>query len=206
MQSVQTSCFSILFKKCDIDLSTTIACPTDSQQVCQLHLPTYKVTQIPVSEVIFVIFRNHFLLVWNRKRMPILMKLKAVTFMQVVEILKSIKCINWYTMPIIYYAPWVLQLHLAICLAQSHLEHHRPKRPLQYDTSRSNWAHTFSQIAKLIEPTWDLSVPDGPHVGSMNLAIRDGQWNCMVSVQSFTSKTPRKVHVLIIVTWRWIIE
>ena len=198
MQSVQTSCFSILFTKCYLDLSTTTACPTDSQQVCQLHLPTYKVTQIPVSEVIFVIFRNHFSLVWNRKRMPILMKQKTVTFMQVVEIPKSIKCINWYTMPIIYYAPWVLQLHLAICLAQSHLGHHRPKRPLQYDTSRSNWAHSLSQIAKLMGPTWGPPGTYRSRTGPM--------WNCMVSVQSFTFKTPRKVHVLIIVTWRWIIE
>ena len=31
----------------------------------------------------------------------------------------------------------------------------------------------ISQIAKFMGPTWVLSAPDGPHVGFMNLAMRD---------------------------------
>ena len=44
-----------------------------------------------------------------------------------------------------------------------------------------------------IGPTWDLSAPDGPHVGPMNLAIREG----FVDSSSIAMSNPITITVMI---------
>ena len=57
---------------------------------------------------------------------------------------------------------------------QISLHHGKRSNWLCKITSVSDPVHsTVSQIAKFMGPTWVLSAPDGPHVGPMNLAIRD---------------------------------
>ena len=46
-------------------------------------------------------------------------------------------------------------------------------------------------------PTWDLSAPDGPHVGPMNLAIRENISLILNDSQSWASYVPRLVCICV---------
>ena len=56
---------------------------------------------------------------------------------------------------------------------------------LQYLTEPCNKIPDSKVHEANMEPTWVLSAPDGPHVGPMNLAIRD--------VSSFSEKMPQNI-------------
>ena len=62
---------------------------------------------------------------------------------------------------------------LAICKTVEHtsLSRYRENMPSTIPDSKVHGANTG--------PTWVLSAPDGPHVGPMNLAIRDNELLCL---------------------------
>ena len=66
----------------------------------------------------------------------------------------------------------------------------------------------YTQIAKVhganMGPTWDLSAPDGPHVGPMNLAVRVHDWQLEIQlcplehIFSYILIRDKSSHL-----WRW---
>ena len=52
-------------------------------------------------------------------------------------------------------------------------------RPLSTITNLDSKVHEAN-----MGPTWVLSAPDGPHVGPINLAIREAQWRHTLKAES----------------------
>ena len=69
---------------------------------------------------------------------------------------------------------WILVQVLAWC--HQAVSHHpsqcRPRSMSPYGVTRLLWLYPDSKVhGANMGPTWVLSVPDGPHIGPMNLAI-----------------------------------
>ena len=97
----------------------------------------------------------------------------------------------------------------AACMWSSYLEDYQGSifsllpYGIPWGSSHRNWSGMMACIAMLLDqfpdskvqganmgPTWVLSAPDGPHVGPMNLAIREGLYLTQVTATHLKIRQP----------------